>query len=298
GLEDLERLAIAAHLVGRDDESADVWAQAHQACLRSGDVPRAVRCAYWLSFGLLNRGEVARAGSWLSRARRLLDDGQCDGIKQGYLLHAVARQRFAEGDSATGYTLASRAAEIADCFDDPDLICLSRLGRGRALIDRGQTAEEMALLDEAMMAVTTGEVSPIAVGAIYCAVIDACQQTWDLRRAQEWTTALSHWCAAQPDLVPYGGPGLGCPAPSIEWRGEWTDAADEARRACDRLARPPGQPGAGLAFYQRAELHRLRGEFAKAEEAYRQASRRGRDLQPGLALLRLVQGQVGAAAAA
>jgi DNA-binding CsgD family transcriptional regulator len=297
GIEDLARLATSAHLVGRDDDSAEVWERAHHACLRQGDAPRAVRCAYWLAFGLLNRGEVGRASGWVNRARRLLDD-QRDGVEQGFLLHAMARQRFAEGDDATAYALVTQATTIADRFKDPDLACLTRLARGRALIHLGGTAEGMALLDEVMVAVTTGEVSPIAVGAIYCAVIEACQQIWDLRRAREWTAALSHWCAAQPDLVPYRGQCLVYRAEIMQLHGKWADAADEAQRACERLERPPGQLGAGLAFYERGELHRLRGEFAKAEEAYRQASRRGREPQPGLALLRLAQGQVGVAAAA
>jgi DNA-binding NarL/FixJ family response regulator len=80
--------------------------------------------------------------------------------------------------------------------------------------------------------------------------------------------------------------------------GAWSDALGEAERACERLTTPPPKPGAGAAHYQRAELHRLRGELAKAEEAYRQASEAGRKPQPGLALLRLAQGDVDAAVAA
>jgi ATP/maltotriose-dependent transcriptional regulator MalT len=83
----------------------------------------------------------------------------------------------------------------------------------------------------------------------------------------------------------------------LQLHGAWTDALDEARRACEELADPPGQNAVGAAFYQAAELHRLRGEFAEAEQLYRQASQRGRGAQPGLALLRLAQGQVDAATA-
>ena len=72
----------------------------------------------------------------------------------------------------------------------------------------------------------------------------------------------------------------------------------EAERACERLAQPPGGSAVGAAFYRLAELHRLRGELAAAEEAYRQASRSGRKPQPGLAQLRLTQRQVDAAVTA
>jgi ATP/maltotriose-dependent transcriptional regulator MalT len=146
-----------------------------------------------------------------------------------------------------------------------------------------------------MVAVIAGDVSPILAGDIYCSVLESCQETFDLRRADEWTTSLASWCATQPDLVRYRGECLLYRAELRQLRGKWTEAGQDAQTACELLM---PRPAAGAAFYRVGEIERLRGQFDSAEAAYTRANERGRRPQPGLALLRLAQGDVDAAAAA
>jgi DNA-binding CsgD family transcriptional regulator len=294
--EDLEQLATAAHLAGNHAASEAYWARAHEEYLSRGDVPHAARCAFWLGFILLNTGEMARGGGWLARAQRLLDEGQYDCIEQGYLLLPAGIRAVMAGDTATALATFRRAAEIGKRFGDRSLVAFARHGQGRALIRMGRAVEGVALLDEAMVAITAGETSPIVVGDVYCSVIEACHEIFDLRRAHEWTAALERWCASQPGAVPYRGHCLVRRAEVMQLRGAWPDAIDETVRACDFLLTPPPQRAVGAAFYQRGELHRLRGELAEAEEAYRRANEWGRRPQPGLSQLRLAQGQAEAAA--
>jgi DNA-binding CsgD family transcriptional regulator len=296
--EDLERLAVAAQLVGEDEASAAAWERAHRQHLGQGDVVPAVRSAFWLVFGLFNRGEMARAGGWLARAQRLLDDHGLDCVERGYLLVPEATRTLKLGDPGSAYGTFGRAAELGARFGEPDLVTLGRLGQGMALIGVGRNAEGLTLLDEAMIAVVTEEVSPLVAGKVYCGVILACQDVFDLRRAHEWTEALSDWCDGQPDLVPFRGQCLVHRSEITQLRGEWSKALGEVQQAREQLSDPPRQPALGMACYQQGELYRLRGEFAKAEEAYREAARWGREPHPGLALLWLAEGNVGASAAA
>jgi hypothetical protein len=114
-----------------------------------------------------------------------VDLERLDCVEQGYLLLPVALRSLAEGDPAAASATFRQAAKIGDRFGDVDLTTLARLGRGQALTRLGETAEGVALLDEVMVAVTAGEVAPVVVGIAYCGVIVACQDAFDVRRAQE-----------------------------------------------------------------------------------------------------------------
>jgi DNA-binding CsgD family transcriptional regulator len=205
--------------------------------------------------------------------------------------------RLFEGDAGS-YGSFVEAGEIAERLADADAATFARLCRGSALFLEGRAAEGMGLLDEVMVSVTTDEVSPMLAGIAYCQVIARCRAVFDLRRAREWTQALTRWCDAQPGLVPFRGNCLVHRCEILQEQGAWADALDSARRACEWLAGPPAWDMLGSAHYQLGEIQRLRGELAEAEGSYRRASLAGRDPEPGMSLLRLVQGRVDAAAAA
>ncbi len=297
-IEDLERLAAAAQLVGKDDLAAASWERAHLELLERGELDRAVRSAFWCAFGLMNAGQMARAGGWFGRAKRLVDEHDLDTAARGFLMVPVALRTLEGGDPASALGMFEEVLAIGRRFDELDLIALGRLGQGRSLVLMGRDADGLALLDEAMVSVTAGELTPIIAGRIYCAVILVCQQAFDLNRAHEWTAALSVWCDAQPDVVPFRGQCLVHRSEVLLLHGDWVMAMNEAERACERLSDPPGQSATGMAFYQLGELYRLRGEFAEAEAAYREAAGHGRTPQPGLASLRLMKGSLDAATSA
>jgi DNA-binding CsgD family transcriptional regulator len=298
GAEDLELLATSAYMLGRDDEYLSALERAHHAYLNAGEAIRAVRCAFWVGVNLALRGEMARATGWFSRARRLLEREGRECVEGGYLVLAGGFQHEATGDWEAAADTAAEAAEIGERFGDPDLLALAVMSQGRALVTRGRVEEGLGLLDEAMVAVTAGELSPIVTGLVYCSVIEGCHEVYELRRAREWTAALTQWCEQQPDMVAFTGRCLVHRAEIMELQGAWRDALEEARRAGQRCAQVKNQSATAQALYQQGEVHRLRGELAAAEEAYREASLRGFEPQPGLALLRFAQGNIAAAAAA
>jgi DNA-binding NarL/FixJ family response regulator len=298
GPEDLELLARAAYLRALDDACLQALERAHRAYLDSGDPAGAARCAFWLGFRLVALGEAGRATGWLARARRALERVGRECVEHGYLLLPLALQQLATGDPGEAAATAVRAAEIGERFGEADLAAYGRHLQGRALLELGRVDEGLALLDEAMVAVVAGELSPLVTGLIYCSVIAGCRQIYELRRAHEWTAALTRWCEAQPDLVTYTGSCLVHRAENLLLRGAWPDAIAEARRATALADQGADRDAAAGAFYLQGEGSRLLGRFEEADDAYRRASLAGAEPHPGLALLRLWQGRTDVAAGA
>jgi ATP/maltotriose-dependent transcriptional regulator MalT len=295
--EDVGLLATVAFMLGRDAESFSLLERAHHAFAAAGNPRQAVRCAFWLGINLMLRGEVAPGAGWLGRAQRILEQQDEDCVERGYLLMPQVFRHGDAGEYAAAAALAAQAAEYGQRFGDADLFALAVHEQGWVLIQDGRAEEGLGLLDEAMVAVTAGELSPIVSGIVYCGVILHCQELYELRRAREWTAALTRWCAEQHDLVAFTGRCLLHRAEIMQLHGAWEAALAEARKASLRLIEVMNRPAAGLAHYREGELLRLQGEFTAAEGAYREASRFGWEPQPGLALLRLAQGRRDAAAA-
>jgi DNA-binding CsgD family transcriptional regulator/tetratricopeptide (TPR) repeat protein len=297
-IDELERQATSAYLSGTDEETEALWIRAHNECLQNEDLPRAARCISWLVLDLFNRREWARGNGWLERGLHLLEPVG-DSAALGLLLVLASRNhlRLGEVDAAAG--AATRAGEIARALNDPDLNVFSRMALAVVHARRGQPTKAASLFDEIMVSVTVDRVSPIAVGVVYCAVIEACRVLFDVSRAREWTAALDRWCSTQPQIVAFRGKCLVHRCEILRLSGDWSQALVEAERACawsdahENSFRYP----AGAAFYELAEIHRLRGEVDEAHAAYRRASEHGHAPEPGLTLLQFDQGKRDVAAA-
>jgi hypothetical protein len=294
--EDLELVSVCAFMLGRDDDTIAWLERAHHGFLEAGEERRAARSAIWIGLNLAGRGQIGPATGWLGRARRILEH-EDDCAEHGYLLLPLMFQHEASGDFAAAGEAAAEAVHIGERFGDRDLFALAVFGQGYMLIKDGRIRDGLALMDEGMVVVTAEELLPIVTGMVYCGVILACQEVYEVRRAREWTRMLSDWWDLQPEMVAFTGRCLVHRAEILQLDGDWPDALEQARRAVGRFLETKN-PAAGLASYRQGELLRLQGEFAAAEEAYRVASTHGWEPLPGLAQLRLAQGRPGTAAAA
>jgi DNA-binding CsgD family transcriptional regulator len=293
-IDDLWRLSWAAGLGGRDSASFAVLERIYNSNVET-DPSLAARAAFWLGFRLTSLNEQSRGHGWLARAERCLARVAEPCVESGYLLLPEIRAHFAAGRYAESLSAAERAVETGERFGDTDLYHFARNLQGRILVRQGEVTAGLKLHDEAMLAATAGELSPVLTGLVYCSAIDSCQSVFALDRARDWTESLRGWCEAQPQLTVFTGACLVCRAEVMEVGGDWSAALEEARRAARLYLESVTPGGAGEAFYRQAEIHRLRGELEATEAAYRDASLQGREPQPGLALLRLAQGKAEAA---
>ncbi|MEO8424213.1 MAG: helix-turn-helix transcriptional regulator [Actinomycetota bacterium] len=289
--EELERLADAAWWLGKAEESTAARQRAYAGHSAAGRAPESAAIAVRLCFESFERGEASVGMGWLMRAERdLREEPAC--VQHGFL--ALAQAFVTHGDDVVAaMAKAERATEIGQRFTDRDLIAMGIHAQGLVHVSAGHIAEGLALLDEAMISVVAGELSPHFTGVIYCNVLETCLDLADLARAAEWNEAARAWCESLPQHAPFTSRCRISRAQVANLRGAWPEAEAEALRACaDAVV---DASAAAKAFYETAEIRRRIGNVAGAEESFARAHALGFEPQPGLALLRLAQGKAEAA---
>ncbi len=237
---DLETWASTGYLLGRIDTALDALARAYQAHLDAGDPEDAARAGFWIVFMLMEQGDVAQASGWLSRSTRLLEGIPRQSAAHAYMLALEAyRQVAVEGRYAEGQATAEQVIQIGRRAGDHDIEALALNLKGRALIRAGRIEEGMPVLDEAMVSVTSGLLSPVVVGTIYCSLIEACEEVGAMRRSHEWTGALTKWCERQEGEMPFTAQCRVHRATIFQRDGKLKEAEEEARQAYERYARTP-----------------------------------------------------------
>jgi DNA-binding CsgD family transcriptional regulator len=292
---ELEDLATTAELLGRHDDAVRALQRAFVCSEQGHDRTRAVTCAFRLAMSAAAHGEPALFAGWTSRAEHLVVDADGEAPERGWVAFLRMFRALAAGAYADAAAAADEATDIGRRHHDADLLAMGLCSKGRLALYAGRVAEGLALLDEAMVRVVAGEASPIVAGHVYCTAIEGCQEISDFRRMAEWTSALERWCAAQPGLLAFTGQCAVHRGQLLRVHGEWSAALDELELASHRYQQIGTPDAAGLAAYEAADVHRLRGDWERADTAYQAAADHGYDPQPGLALLWLARGRAAAA---
>jgi ATP/maltotriose-dependent transcriptional regulator MalT len=292
--DDLDRYAVAAMMVGRLEEYFAIRERAYEHHLARGELVGAAGAALWIGMQRMVAGDVGAGGGWLARAARHVEEDGTDSVPAAFLKVAGSLEAAGAGDLDRATALTQEAVAAGRRLGSPDLVGLALHQEGLMLLEAGRPAEGLARLDEAMVELADGGLSPMVTGIVYCGAITGCWTVYELRRAEEWTAAMSRWCAAQPELGNFTGECRVHRAEIDQLHGAWS----EARAVLDLVSTADVDPwAAGWAAYVRGGLDRLQGRYDDAEAEYAAAGRLGCDPQPGLALLRLAQGSVQAAAA-
>jgi len=279
--EGLEMLADAAWWTAQPDEAFAARERAHGAFAKAGDTRRAAQIALRIAQDNAVNRSYTTALAWFERASKLLE-GDEDCAAFGYLL--FSRGAIGAGSMSLDelLELGGRAAELGRKFGDRDLEAFGTMGQGLALVGYGDPAAGLARLDQATVAAVAGELSPWSTGWVYCGTIGACREIADYRRASEWTEAATRWCERQSVT---GFPGI-CRvyrAEVVAQGGQWAQAEQEARKACEELQRFHVSGIAAQGYYAIGDIRLRMGDLPAAEDAFRLAHELGAIPEPGLA---------------
>jgi class 3 adenylate cyclase len=293
---DLEALALAAFFTAQADLELEVKERGFAAYEAEGDALRAAYLAVDIArtYGYVGKHSIASA--WERRAERLIGP-EGETYVHGYLTLVRSEAARAAGDLEGALALAERAVAIGTGAADADLKAYALSNLGALKIASGSTSDGFELMEEATIAAVNGELSPFTTGVTACRMIGVCRDLTDYRRASEWIEATEKYCDRQSLS---GFPGV-CRIHRAEVAavgGAWERAEQELQRATTELTAYNAVPPQADGFYAIGDIRRLRGDFAGAEAALREAHGRGRSPQPALALIRLAEGKVKAAASA
>jgi hypothetical protein len=292
---ELDMLGRAAYGAGEFELAITAWEQAYAECQLVGDDAGAGTAAVTVAvYLLIDTGLMAPIRGWLGRADRLLErQEESPAHALAAMVHAY--ERFLCGDTASARPWAQRAIDLGIRQRVGVAAALGRVATARLLILEGDVDDGLALLDEAAVSVVSGELDALAVGMVYCELICAMQGLAQYDRAEQWTEAMDLWRAG----TAYGAFNGRCRvhrAEMLRLHGSCAEAEREALAACREL-RPWMRREYGWPLTELGTIRLRRGDLAGAEEAFLAADEHGWDPQPGLALLRLAQGDVAAAAA-
>jgi class 3 adenylate cyclase len=291
--DDLVRLAEAAWFAGDPDGAIAARERAYAGFLAQGDPARAAEMALMVASSHFDRMEIAIGNGWMGRARRLLEGLDDECAAHGWHAVNLAGMAHATGDEVEARRQARRAREIGERLNNRTLEALGLQLEGATLVALGELDSGMALIDEATVAAVCGELDPMTTGIVYCVTISVCRDLNDWRRAGEWTDAAERWCSRERVGV-FPGVCRVHRAEVMHVRGSWADAEREARRACEEL-RSYNVEITARGLYEIGEVRRRVGDLEGAAEAFRQAHELNWSPEPGMSLLRLVQGDVAAA---
>jgi tetratricopeptide (TPR) repeat protein len=293
GAGDLPFFAEVAYAAGHLDVTIEVWERAHAEGVAAGDHLAAAGAAVRVAMHLLfDTALMAPVRGWLMRAERLLG-AQGDTPVDAWLAVVRNYERMMTGDVRGARDWSRRAIDIgARC--DPAAAALGRVALARSLILDGDVEQGLALLDEAGVATASGELDPLSTGVVYCELVCALQGLAQYDLAEEWTEAMERWRQANAIGSLHGRCRVHR-AEILRLRGSCDEAEKEALLACEEL-RPYLRRELGWPLSELGAIRLRRGDIQGAEEALLAAQHAGWDPQPGLALVRLAQGDVALAA--
>ena len=294
GPADLSVLGEVAYAAGHLDVTIEAWERVYALCVEAGDSDAAAGAAVRVAMHLLfDTALMAPVRGWLARAERLLE-GRAETPASAWLAAVRAYERMLTGDLPGALPWAQRAVELGS-EHEPAACALGRVAQARLLILDGDVEQGLALLDEVGVATVSGELDPLSTGIVYCELVCALQGLARYEVAEEWTEAMERWCKTNAIGSLHGRCRVHR-AEILRLRGSCSEAETEALGACEEL-RPYLRREMGWPLSELGRIRFRRGDIEGAEDAFLAAHRAGWDPQPGLALVRLAEGDVAAAAA-